>query len=76
MENLSTGAWFGLLCLGGVVLTSALVLWSAWRQRNSRNPSGQNPAPDFTRTWREEDEKLHELSERVKSLARDNKDST
>jgi len=78
MPELSSGAWIGLICLGGVILTSGLVLWSTWRQRGKGSKPGwmAGSAPSFTRAWKKEDDQLRELAEKVRNLGSDKKDST
>ncbi len=69
--NLSPAAWIALLCLVGIVLMSAAVLWSAWQRRNTtaRNKPPENrESPSLTGSWQKEDEKLRELAEKVKEI--------
>lgn len=78
MPELSPAGWISLLCLGGITISSVLMLWSAWRKRGKpeSNQMSRNKGPSFTRSWEKEDAQLKELSERVKSLRDDKKDST
>ncbi len=69
--NLSPAAWIALICLIGVVMLSAAVLWSAWQKRTTtarRSPAEKKESPSLTRAWQKEDEKLKELSDKVKEI--------
>lgn len=78
LPELSSGAWIALICLAGTVVVSGLVLFSAWRQRGKGFQSilMKGRTPSFTAAWKKEDEQLRELSERVRTLGSDKKDST
>ena len=69
--NLTPAAWIALICVAGSVILSAMVLWSAWRKRNStprRKPAEKSEGPSLFRSWQKEDEKLKELSQKVKEI--------
>ncbi len=69
--NLSPAAWIALICLVGIVLLSATVLWSAWQGRSTtarHKPAEKRESPSLTRSWQKEDEKLKELADKVKEI--------
>ncbi len=71
--NLSPAAWIALICLGGSVLISAAVLWSAWQHRSTsarHKPAEKTESPSLTRSWQKEEEQLRQLSEKVKEINR------
>ncbi len=69
--NLSPAAWIALICLVGIVLLSAAVLWSAWQGRSTtarHKPAEKSESPSLTRSWQKEDEQLKELADKVKEI--------
>lgn len=69
--NLSPVAWIALICVAGSVVLSGIVLWSAWRKRASTalgKPAEKSESPSLTKSWEKEDEKLHELAQKVKEI--------
>ena len=75
--NLSPAAWIALICVAGSVVLSGLVLWSAWRKREStarRKPAEKSESPSFFRSWQKEDEQIKELSQKVKEINKKSED--
>ena len=75
--NLSPAAWIALICVAGSVVLSALVLWSAWRKREStvrRKPPEKSESPSFFRSWQKEDEQIKELAQKVKEINKKSED--
>lgn len=76
--QLTSGAWFALICVLGTVLLSGIVLFSAWRRRGQvqPRPPDKNEGYSFTRSWEKEDAEIKKLAEAVKDLTGNKKDST
>ncbi len=71
--NLSPAAWIALICIMGIVVFSAAVLWSAWQKRTTatrHSPAEKKESPSLTRAWQKEDEQLKDLAEKVKEIHR------
>jgi hypothetical protein len=70
--NFSPAAWILLACIFGLVVWSALYLFSAWKGAHRPRRPGSSPPPSpglsFTRSWEKEDEQVDELAKRVKEL--------
>ncbi len=69
---MSTEAWVALGGLAGVVLLSAVALWSAWRRgMRSRGRSSADEkveGPSYNRAWNKEDAQFAELARAADEL--------